>query len=550
MSNRIIECVPNFSEGKSREIIDLITSEINLVSDVKLLDVDMGFDTNRTVVTFAGDPDKVIEAAFLCIKKASELIDMRKHSGAHARMGATDVCPIIPIQNITIEECVKYSIRLAEKVGKLLKIPVFLYEYSASSEERKNLANIRSGEYEGMQEKLKSKNWKVDYGPQELNKKAGVTAIGVRDFLIAYNVNLNTQDKKKASDIALDIREQGRAKRDNFGKIIRDNENRIIKVPGKFKNLKAVGWYIDEYKQAQVSMNLTNYNITSVYDVFEEIRKGASKRGLRVTGSEVVGLVPKKAILDAGIFYLKKQKKSIAIPEKDIVDIAIKSLGLNDISEFNSDKAIIENALIDNSLFMRDMPLNNFIDELSRDSATPGGGSVSALSGSLGASLASMVINLSMQNKRIQKYGVSAQSIKDEFLKLVDSDAESFNFVMKAFSLKKKTKEQQKKRFAEIEKAYKEATIPPLKMLEKTNDLFYIIKMIQKDINVNCLSDLGVAVEMTAAASSGASMNIKINLNEIKDSKFKSKINKKMVRLIDKNDQVLFEINKRMSRNV
>ena len=545
MLDRIIECVPNFSEGKSKEVIDLITNEVRLISNVKLLDVDMGFDTNRTVVTFAGDPESVIEAAFHAIKKASELIDMRVHDGAHARMGATDVCPIIPIQNVSIEECVEYSKKLAKKVGDDLKIPIFLYEHSARFDLRKNLANIRLGEYEGMEQKLKLKEWKVDYGPQTLNKKSGVTAIGVRDFLVAYNVNLNTTDRKKASDIALDIREQGRAKRDSFGKIIRDKNGKVIKVPGKFKNLKAVGWYIDEYKQAQVSMNLTNYRTTSIHKVFEEIRTGASRRGLRVTGSEIVGLVPKDAILNAGIFYLKKQKKSISIPEKDIIDIAIKSLGLDDISEFAPSKVIVENALLDRSSLISNMPLDEFVDELSRDSAAPGGGSVSALSGSLSASLVSMVINLSPFSKKNQKYGSEAQAIKDQFVKLVDLDAKAFDFVMKAFSLKKKTKDQQKKRIEKIEDAYKKATIPPLSMLEKTNDLFFIIKMIQEDINANCLSDLGVAVEMASSASSGASMNIKINLSEIKDSRFKSKVNKKMLRLIDKNDQLLFEINKK-----
>ena len=379
-----------------------------------------------------------------------------------------------------------------------------------------------------MYKKLKLKEWKVDYGPQKLNDKSGVTAIGARDFLIAYNVNLNTQDKKKASDIALDIREQGRAKRDRKGKILRDKDGKIIKVAGKFKHLKAVGWYIDEYGQAQVSMNLTNYNTTSIHRVFEEIRSGASKRGLRVTGSEIVGLVPAKAIIDAGIFYLKKQKKSIAVPDKDIVSIAIKSLGLNDISVFNPNSSIIENALSDNPSLMKNMSLSEFLDELSRDSATPGGGSVSALSGALGASLISMVANLSMPSRSIEKYSTKIQSIKDDFLNLVDEDAEAFEFVMKAFLLKKKTLEEQKKRQKEIEDSYKKAISPPLKMLQLSNDLFYAIKMIQKNANSNCLSDLGVAVEMASASSSGAVMNININLAEIKDSKFKNKINKKM----------------------
>ena len=344
---KIIECIPNFSEGKSKSIINQITNQIEIVEEVKLLDVDMGYDTNRTVVTFAGPPNRVIEAAFNAIKKASELIDMRHHNGAHLRMGATDVCPIVPVSNITMRECIELSKKLGNKIAKKLNIPVFLYEESASNLIRKNLANIRSGEYEGMSKKLKQKEWAPDFGPKEINEKSGVIAVGAREFLIAYNVNLNTKDKKKANDIALDIREKGRAKRDINGKIIRDANHKIIKIPGKLKNVKAVGWYINEYKQAQVSLNLTNYKVTSIHKAFEEVRKQANKRGLRVSGSEIIGLVPKEAILLSGKYYLKKQKSSIAIPEKDIIEAAVCSLGLNDIAVFKYKSSIIEEALLD-----------------------------------------------------------------------------------------------------------------------------------------------------------------------------------------------------------
>ena len=543
MSNQIIECVPNFSEGRSKAVINAITQEISNVTEVELLDVDMGYDTNRTVVTFAGSPSSVIEAAFNSIKKASELIDMRKHVGAHARMGATDVCPIIPVSNISIQDCIKYARNLAEKVGKELKIPVFLYEYSATTDIRRNLANIRSGEYELMNKKIKKRDWLPDFGPAKFNEKAGVTAIGVRDFLIAYNVNINTSDRKKATDIALDIREQGRAKRDQKGKILRDSKGGIIKVPGKLKSVKAVGWYIDEYNQAQVSMNLTNYKITSIHKAFEEVRKAASKRGLRVTGSEIVGLIPKEAILESGIFYLKKQKSLISIPEKDIIDCAIISLGLNDISDFNSDKAIIENSLArKNTLF--DLSLKDFIDELSRNSPAPGGGSVSALAGSLSAALVSMVINLS-DFKGSYKYGTEAQSIKDKYIFLIEEDARAFDLVMSAFRMKKKSKSDQKERNKAIQNAYKNAISPPLQMLEITSDILKIIKSIANSINKNCLSDLGVAIEMIESCSSGAIMNININLEEIKDTRYKNKINNKVALISDRNDNLLFDLNKK-----
>ena len=543
---KIIECVPNFSEGRSKEIIDQITNEIKSVDNVELLDVDMGYDTNRTVVTFAGEPNAVSSAAFKAIKKASMLIDMKKHSGAHPRMGAVDVCPIIPVKNISIKECIEISKELSEKVAKTLKIPIYLYEYSASDEIRKNLANIRSGEYEGLRSKLKDKKWLPDYGPTQFNAKSGATAIGVRDFLIAFNVNLNTSDKRIASDIALDIREKGRAKRDSNNKIIRDKNGKMVKVPGTLKSVKAVGWYIDEYKQAQVSMNLTNYKITSIHKAFEEVRNQANKRGVRVTGSEIVGLVPKESILSSGEYFLKKQNGSISIPEQDIIKNAIQSLGLNDLTKFSSKKSIIEEALGKKQETFSNFKLNNFIDEVSRKSPTPGGGSISALAGSISSSLSMMALNLSY-SKQMEKDGVFLRQMKDDLLHLIDEDAKAFDQVMKAYSLPKKTDVDKKIRDKAIEKAYMDAVSTPMLILKKSSGVLYTISKIYKNINPNCISDLGVAIELASASVNGAIMNIRINLCEIKSKSYKKKINKEIEDICSANDNILFELNKNIS---
>ena len=544
--NKIIECVPNFSEGRSKEIIDQITSQIESVDNVTLLDVDMGYDTNRTVVTFAGEPESVMIAAYNAIKKAAEIIDMRKHLGAHPRMGATDVCPIIPIKNVSIEECVGFSKELSKKVGGLLDIPVYLYEYSASDEHRRNLANIRSGEYEGFSDKIHDKKWKPDYGPEKMNLKSGVTAIGVRDFLIAFNVNLNSSNKKIASDIALDIREQGRAKRDSNNKIVRDKKGKMVKVPGTLKSVKAVGWYIDEYKQAQVSMNLTNYKTTSIHKAFEEVRKQANKRGLRVTGSEIIGLVPKDAIISSGEYFLKKQNSSFAIPEEDIIKNAIQSLGLNDISQFNPTKSIIEHALNKGMESFLNWTVANLIDEVARSTPTPGGGSVSALSGALSSSLALMALNLSY-NSKMENPGVNLCKIKNKLILLIDEDSKAFDKVMKAFSMSKKTDKDKKARNKEIQKAYKDAVSTPMSILEESSNILLCIKKIYKNINSNCMSDLGVAIELASSSINGAVMDVRINLSEIKDSSYTRQINKKIDKILSGNDNILFELNKNIS---
>ncbi len=544
--NKIIECIPNFSEGRSKEVIDQITAEIKNVDHVELLDVDMGYDTNRTVVTFAGAPEAVCTAAFRAIKQASLSIDMQKHSGAHPRMGATDVCPIVPVKNISIEECIQLSKKLAKKVAESLSIPIYMYEYSAKQEYRRNLANIRSGEYEGFEDKIKDKKWVPDYGPTKFNLKAGVTAIGVRDFLIAFNVNLNTSNKKIASDIALDIREKGRAKRDSNNKILRNKKGEIIKVPGTLKSVKAVGWYIDEYRQAQVSMNLVNYKVTSMHKAFEEVRKQASIRGLRVTGSEIVGLIPKQSIVSSGEYFLKKQNSSISIPEEDIIANAVQSLGLNDLSDFEPRKIIIEEALNKDVKSFSNWRIKEFVDEVSRKSPTPGGGSISALAGSLSASLALMALNLSYV-KKIEPEGLKLSRIKSQLLSLVDEDAKAFDKVMKAFSLSKKTGKDKIERDKEIEKAYIAAVSTPMSILEESSHILLLIKQIYKNINSNCMSDLGVAIELASASINGAIMNIKINLSEIENKSYRKKINDKINRVLSANENVLLELNKNIS---
>ena len=546
---KLIECVPNFSEGKNKKVIDQIVSQITSIKGIKLLDVDPGKDTNRTVVTFAGHPEDVIQAAFLAISKASQLIDMSHHHGAHARMGATDVCPLIPISGVTVDECIEYSNKLAKKVGEKLNIPVFMYEKSATSKNRQNLAIIRQGEYEGMSDKLKLKEWKPDYGPTELNIKSGVTAIGVREFLIAYNINLNTSDKKIASDIALDIREAGRAKRDTDGKIIRDNNGVMIKVPGTLKHVKAVGWFLEEYNIAQVSMNLIDYKSTPVHKVFEEVRNQAQKRGLRVTGSELVGLIPLDSLIEAGRFYLKKQNKSQGVSEKQLIHIAVKSMGLDEMYDFNSNEKVID-YMIDESNKLINYSLSDFADELSSDSPAPGGGSVSALAGSMSASLSSMVANLSIgkkdfikQNKNINQIACDAQALKKDLLFLIDEDTKAFDMLMRAFRLPKKTDEDKSYRQSQILKKSKHVTDVPLQTLKKSKELMSLSNSALDIGNKNCISDAGVAAEMAYSCAYGAYYNVKINLIDLKEEKvFYSKTKKESEKIISDLDKQITKI--------
>ena len=553
---KLIECVPNFSEGADLSIIKSITDKIESINSVELLDVDPGKDTNRTVVTFVGSPEQVIEAAFLAIKEASFLIDMSKHRGEHPRMGATDVCPLVPVANVTMEECIKYSKILAKKVGEELQIPVFLYESSSNLAYRKSLSDIRKGEYEGMEDKMKSKKWTPDFGPDNFNSKTGCTAIGARNFLIAYNVNLNTKDKKMASDIALDVREAGRARRDKKGKILRNKDGKMLKKAGKLKHTKAVGWYIDEYKKAQVSMNLTNYLETPIYKAFEEIRKQANKRGLRVTGSEIVGLVPKKSLIDSGIYYLKKQNKPISIPNKEIIHTAIDSLGLNDISPFEQNKYIVENR-IKHSTPLVDLSLSDFADEVSIESPAPGGGSVSSSVGALSAALVSMVSNLSFNkkgyeknNNKFENIGIEAQKIKRKLISLVDEDTRAFNNIMESFRLPKKNNEQINKRNKMIEDATKYAIEVPLNIMREAYKSIILSKKIAKIGNKNSLSDSGVAAELSYAAINGAYMNVLINLKDLKDVSYSTDVTKKATSIAQKAEKEIKIIRSYVFKNL
>jgi len=524
---KIVECVPNFSEGRDKGKIDTITSEIAKTKEVKLLDVDPGEATNRTVVTFVGTPEGVKEAVFRAIKKAAEVIDMSKHKGAHGRMGATDVCPFVPVSGVTMEDCVKIANEVAERIANELSIPVYLYEEAATKPERRNLAIVRQGEYEGLSQKLKDPEWKPDYGEPVFNKKSGATIIGAREFLIAYNINLNTSDRKLAHEIALNIREQGRAKRDKDGKIIRDEKGKAIKVPGKLKAVKGVGWYIDEYGLAQVSVNLTNYKITPLYKLFEECRKEAKKLGLRVTGSELVGLIPKEAMLQTGRYYLEKQGKCPGVPEEELIRIAVLSLGIDHLYPFKPEEKIIEYTIAEEKRLLT-MSIREFANELSTDSPAPGGGSVAALSGALGSSLSSMVANLTYGKKgyekakgTIKKLALNTQVLKDEFLDLIEKDTDAFNNVMDAFRLPKKTEEEKKRREEALEEATKKATLIPLEIMKKSISLLKLAEKAEKKGNQNSVSDAGVAAIMADAACDSAYLNVIINLGNIKDEEFK-----------------------------
>ncbi len=523
---KVVECVPNFSEGRDAAKIDSITGEIAKTKGATLLDVDPGEATNRTVVTFVGSPEAVKEAAFRAIKRASEVIDMSQHKGAHARMGATDVCPFVPVAGVTMEECEKIAREVAERVATELKIPCYLYEEAATSPERRNLAVVRTGEYEGLEAKLADPAWKPDYGEAVFNKRAGATVIGAREFLIAYNINLNTRDRKLAHEIALNLREKGRAKRDKAGKIVRDEKGKPITVPGKLKGVKAVGWFIDEYGVAQVSVNLTNYKITPLHKLFEEGRKEARRLGLRVTGSELVGLIPAEAMLQCGRYYLKKQGKCPGVPKAELMNVAVKSLGMDQLYPFKMEEKVIEYTIAREKHLLA-MDLQSFSDELSTDSPAPGGGSVAALSGSLGAALSSMVANLTYgkqqykrYNRRMEKIAHQAQHLKDAFLELIERDTAAFNGVMAAFRLKKKTDEQKKKRGEALERATKHATEVPLEIMRRSEDILLLAAQGEKYGNQNSVSDAAVAAIMADACCEGAYVNVIINLGNLQDKEF------------------------------
>jgi len=534
---KLVECVPNFSEGRDMAKIDQITNEISGTEGVKLLDVDPGKDTNRTVVTFIGNPEAVIEAAFKAIKKASEVIDMSKHKGAHPRMGATDVCPLVPVSGVTMEDCAELARKLGKRVGDELGIPVYLYEEAASKPERKDLANVRAGEYEGLPEKLKDPDWKPDFGPAEFNPRAGATAIGAREFLIAYNVNLSTRDVRIAKEIAFTIREKGRLKRDNNGKVIRDENGKALRIPGKFKACKAVGWYMEDFGRAQVSINLVNYKITPPHIVFDECSKLAEKFGVRVTGSELVGLIPLEALLQAGRYYLKKQGKTTGVPQSELIHIAVLSLGLSDLYPFEPEKKIIEYQ-VERSSSLVEMKINEFTDFLSTDSPAPGGGSIAALCGGLSSALSSMVAALTHGKKgyeevfnEMEEVGIEAQKLKDEFLGDVDRDTEAFNRLMDAIRLPKKSEDEKRVRAEAIEEATKEATLVPFNVLKKTLKAAELARRVAEKGNKNSISDGGVAALAARTAAEGAYLNICINLPGIEDKKFKEETLKEAERI-------------------
>ncbi len=531
MSDQLIECVPNFSEGVDGNIIKQITNEIEKVEGVKLLNVDPGKATNRTVVTFVGNPHAVIEAAFLAIKKAGELIDMSKHKGEHPRMGATDVCPLIPISNISMAETAKYAWQLAKRVGEELVIPVYLYEEAQVNKSRSNLSVIRNGEYEGFFKKIKLPEWKPDFGPAEYDAKRGATVIGARDFLVAYNVNLNTTSTRRANSIAFDVREAGRVMREGnpiTGRIVNDENGKPKFIPGTLKSVKAIGWFIEEYGVAQISMNLTNINVTPVHIAFDEVCKKANERGIRVTGSELVGLIPLKAMLDAGKYFLKKQDRSTGVSESELIKIAVKSMGLDELAPFKPEERIIEYLLknaADSKLVK--MSLSAFADETASESPAPGGGSIAAYVGSLGVSLGTMVANLSSHKKgwderweEFSTWAEKGQKIKDELIKLVDADTSAFNKIMNAFSLPKGTDEEKMQRSQTIQEATKFAIEVPFKVMELSFESLEIIKAMAEIGNPNSVSDAGVGALCARTAVMGAFMNVRINASGYQDKEF------------------------------
>jgi glutamate formiminotransferase/formiminotetrahydrofolate cyclodeaminase len=547
-NNALIECVPNFSEGVDLSIIKQITNEIETVEGVMLLDVDPGKATNRTVVTFVGHPDVVIEAAFKAIKKASELIDMSKHKGEHPRMGATDVCPLIPVRGISMEETAEYAHKLAKRVAEEIHIPVYMYEYAQAKPERKNLSVIRGGEYEGFFDKIKLPEWRPDYGKPEMNAKAGATVIGARDFLIAYNVNLNTTSVRLANSVAFDVREAGRVKREGHpvtGKIMTDEHGEPVRIPGTLKSVKAIGWFIEEYGIAQISMNLTNYKITSVHQAFDEVCRSAQTRGLRVTGSELVGLIPLEALLEAGKHYLLKQNRSAGVSEKELIHIAVKSLGLDELAPFDPEQKIIEYKLkrAEDEKLIR-MNLRAFADETASESPAPGGGSISAYVGSLGVALGTMVANLSAgkrgwedQFTLFNEAAAKGQQLKDELLLLVDEDTRAFNKIMNAFALPKSTDDEKALRTATIEEATKYACEVPLKVMQKAYSALDMLELMVDKGNPNSITDAGVGVLCVKTAVRGAYFNVLVNAKSLKDKAFAEKITHQAKAILEQNHQ-------------
>ena len=530
-TNRLIECVPNFSEGRDMNIIKQITDEIESVEGVRLLDVDPGRDTNRTVVTFVGEPEAVGEAAFRAVKKAAQLIDMSKHTGAHPRIGATDVCPLVPVAGITMEETVNYARSLAKRIGEELSLPVFCYESAAFGEQRMNLADIRAGEYEGLKRKLEDPAWKPDFGPARFDAGAGAVIVGARDFLVAFNVNLNTTSVRRANSIAFDVRERGREKREGdpiTGRIVKDEEGRPVMIPGSLKAVKAIGWYIPEYGFAQISMNLTNIGGTPVHLAFDEVCRKAQTRGVRVTGSELVGLIPLKSMLEAGKYFLHKQQRSAGVSEEELVKTAVRSMGLSELKPFNPEEKIIEYILQEKQQNkLADKSLASFVWETSSESPAPGGGSVSAAMGAMGAALGVMVANLSSHKRgwdaRWEKFADWAErgvQIQKRLLELVDEDTNAYNAILKAFEMPKGSDGEKAARAAAVEEATKQASLVPLTVMQEAVKSFDLLSEMIREGNPNSVTDAAVGVLATRACIRGAFLNVRVNVTGLNDKSF------------------------------
>jgi len=552
---KIVECVPNFSEGKNEKIIEAIADAIRNTEGCKLLDVDPGQSTNRTVYTFVGSPEAVVEGALNSARVARELIDMRKHQGAHPRMGAMDVCPFVPVANVTMEECVELSKEFGRRAAEELGIPIYLYEEAQEKEYRKKLPQIREGEYEGLAEKIKLPEWKPDFGPATFVPEAGATAISARDFLVAFNVNLNTTSTRRANAIAFDVRERGRVKREGHpitGKAVLDKNGKKVMEAGSLKSVKAIGWFIEEYGIAQISMNLTNINICSVHKAYDEVFEKALARGIRVTGSELVGVIPLEAMLDAGRYFLKKQNRSLGINNDELIKIAVKSMGLDDLKPFDPKKNIIEYLLEDeNDKKLIDLNLTEFADETASESPAPGGGSISAYAGALGVSLGTMVANLSShkpgakwedQYEIYSDQAVKGQKLKDQLLHLVDEDTNAFNKIMDAIRLPKSNAEEKQIRLKAIEDASKYAIEVPFTVMEKSLESMAVIKAMADFGNPNSVSDAGVGALCARAAVMGAFLNVKINCADLEDKEYVNTMLKKGQEIEDKANALEAEI--------
>ena len=541
----LVECVPNFSEGRDRSVIDAIARAISGTSGVKLLDVDAGADTNRTVYTFVGAPEAVAEGAFRAAAAASGLIDMSRHQGAHPRMGALDVCPIVPVSGVTMDECVEVARALGRRMAEALGLPVYFYEFAATRPERRNLADIRAGEYEGLRQKLADPAGKPDAGPAAFNAKLGATVVGAREFLIAYNVNLNTRDQKLANEVALNIREAGRLKRDAAGQVVIDAQGRELRVPGRLKAVKAIGWYIEQYRQAQVSINLLSYRTTPLHRVFETTREEAAKLGLVVTGSELVGLTPLEPLVEAGRYYLRQQGRSAGLPERELVELAIQSLGLAQLSPFDPNKRVIEYAVRMPAPLLS-LTVERFVDEVSSNSPAPGGGSVAALAGSLGAALAAMVANLTVGKKGYESAWESssvlaerAQALKAALLRAVDDDTRAFDDVLAAMRLPKLGEVEKSARDVAIAAAYEKATAVPLATARLCLQAIELAEEAAVTGNRNSASDAGVGALIAKAGLESALLNVRINLPSVREGALKAAALKEIADLKAKSERPL-----------